>query len=224
MELEGKKFISIGGGCFSNILLTRLDKLTNQSIRVAGPIDNLRSIHGIIGSLNLFNRSLEEQLLGKNANPIITVKKDGKKAYDECDKEFKFKDFAIIHNDWTSDKCRNELKKRFNNFYNFYEKSKTDNNYWFIYTLCEFDKRAVEEVKEIRLKLKELGILDRLIIIGEQPTFESKENVKPNNELGWPNFDFPEWKEVFGEQYIVIDEANYYDLAAEKFLRFLKNI
>ena len=224
MDLSNKKFISIGGGCFSNILLTRLDKLTNQSIRVAGPIDNLRSIHGILGSLHLFDGSLEEELLGPNANPIITTKKDGKKAFDEVDKEFKFKNFAIIHNDWTSEKCKTELKRRFDNFYDFYEKSKTDNNYWFVYTLCEFDKHNVEEVKEIQSKLNELGILDRLIIIGEQPTFELKENVKPNNELGWPKFDFQEWKEVFGERYIVIDEANYYDLAAEKFLNVLKRI
>lgn len=222
MKLEDTKFISFGGGCFSNILLTRLDKLTGYNIRTAGPIDNLRSIHGIVGSLKLFDKSLEEQLIGAGANPLITNKKDGKKAYDECEQEFKFEDFAIIHNDWRTQKCKDELKRRFNNFYEFVKNAEDNSNYHFLYTLCEFDNRSIEELNAIKDILIELGIYDKCIFVGTEIAAQPIETYTLSNQVNWPNFNFENWKAVFGDKYIVITDSNYYDLAAEKFLNILK--
>jgi hypothetical protein len=224
MDLSNKKIISIGGGCFSNILLTRLNKLTGYDIRVPGPIDNLRSQHGILGSLKLFDKSLEEQLLGKNAKPYIYKKADGKKPYDECDEEFKFEDFVIIHNDWSTDKYKEGLKNRFNNFYDFYEKSKKDGNYLFIYTLCEFDNKSIGELNTIKEHLKKLGILDKTIFIGEEIAKQPVENFELSNQVNWPNFNFENWKKIFEDKYMIIPNSNYYDLAAKTFLEILKTL
>lgn len=224
MKLEDTKFISFGGGCFSNILLTRLDKLTGLNIRVAGPIDNLRSIHGISGSLKLFDGSLEEQIIGENAKYVVSIKKNGQQSFDECNKDFTFEDFVIVHNDYETDKCKKELKRRFDNFNNFLLESKSNPNYWFIYTLCEYDNKSVEELYAIKDTLKNIGILDRCIFIGDEIAKNPVGSYTKSNQVNWPEYNFQNWKTVFGNRYIVITDSDYYDYAAVKFYSALLNM
>lgn len=221
---EKTKMISIGGGCYSNILLTRLDKLTGLNIRVPGPIDNLRSLHGIEGSLKLFDGSLQEQLLGENASFQIEKKKAGKQSFDEVDFNFVFEDFAIIHNDYRKEKYKANLKTRFENLKAFYQEAKTNPNYFFLYTLCQFDRKSIGRLKIIKQKFQELGIDNKIIFVGTSIAPVKLENETKSNTENWPDFNWPEWTEVFGKNYIILRNCDYYDLGAKLFLTKLKEL
>lgn len=224
MNLAETKIISMGGGCFSNILLVKLNHLTGLSIRVPGPIDNLRSVYGIDGSLHLFDKSLEQELLSENAEYREIKKAKGKQSYDEVDIEFAFKNFVIVHNDYRTEKYKKGLKQRFENFYDFYEKSLNNDNYLYIYTLCQYDRKSLGHLYNIKHKLEKLGILDKILFIGTAVAPVPLEGQKISNMGKWPDYNWPEWQEVFGDRYIVLRNCDYYDTATKLFLEKLQKL
>lgn len=115
--------LSIGGGCDSFFLSELL------GLRFKGPVDNIGSLKGINGILDLFNNKLYNAVINNDYKESLP------NIFGHEWPRFIFNDtHDMVHNDFRLEKTKNELLRRFDNFYNYIERAKNDKSLFFIYS------------------------------------------------------------------------------------------
>lgn len=157
-KFEELKFMSIGANC-ADIGYLGPDRLR-------GPVDNMSGVKGILCFESLFNNTFLEEF---KATPI---QKPRFKNYEgDSDICYIYKSFAVCHNNPLEEKFIENLKKRYDNFIEFYSHIK-EPNYYFTYSLNTEILKATHTIQNEKLLrdeislLKNLGILNKTIFVG----------------------------------------------------------
>lgn len=135
------KIMSIGTDC----------KFTKISNREKGPIDNIFCCNTICLE-SLLDKTYIKKFLQKNTHYI-----NGLLFYDDLG-------YFIIHNE-VNQKYIKEHLRRVCNFYNFLEKVKTDENYYFVLDLGRKDSPSIDVLKFKELLIK-YNILNKTLVFG----------------------------------------------------------
>ena len=180
-EIENLKFMSIGSNCYGMAYMGEQ--------RVRGPIDNVLALKGLSSSISLFERTLENEIL--NTTPKVYNKTNPS----QFDITFKYENFWIVHNDVRTKEFKEEFHKRIQNFEEF-RKNINLPDHWFVYNLGQFDVKFTdgigkgentEEPTEFFLNglkyITKLGILDKIIFVGNTHSEPRKDFAKFNSKI-----------------------------------------
>lgn len=159
------QFMSLGGCCADMPIL--------GDLRVRGPVDNYKSLHGLRDALGLFNGDFEKQMFEEGPVKVKPRKAQWK---GDGEKSFYFRDWENHHIDYDNPHIKDKIKERFEAFKEFSKKVKTDPDCYFVWVLVKHDTQSIKDWgkhpnEEFKAALAELGNyipLDKLIIIGEK--------------------------------------------------------
>lgn len=176
-KFENLKFMSIGGCCLSVYVLGK--------DRIRGPIDNAL----------IFNKKTIELIINNQYYSYIKHHKPTKTKKAnivpwEPEFNYEYQDIVrIVHNDVELPKFMPELKRRVNNFNDFWLDFKTNPKKFLIFTIpysmLKSDKSGLlnNYLEDIIVYFKEIGILDKVIFIGGKQSPRVEKQVWYNNYL-----------------------------------------
>ena len=183
-----------GGQCFSKTLSNKLSETNENYKKHNSCFSNIELRYGIKTLESLFNGVFEKELLSEN---LSYTKRNNEKVV--IGKDFVFDSYRVMKTDLEKKedrlKFQKNRKKLINSTREFIKKQLNDKSYYIVYSLnlidVEYSKKDVLEIKEM---LKKYFNLDRFIFIGAICGDK------------WPyNTHNPYFKEVFGDNYILIN-------------------
>lgn len=210
-----KIFITnLGGKCFGHFMIKHIKKFSNRYTPLFCPFGNMRFNNGFSDVYKVFNRIFLKELFVSTDK----IKKDEFIRRDGVHIEYFYtKSLRIMHANMNSEKDIKKIKWRYRHFFKVKRKTK---NIIFLYSLCEFDvDKTVDEIKEACEKLKKYIDINNLYIIG---SVANKEEDSP----WWFDYHNSNFKEIFGDRYIEIENANAGNMmeCTEKLLKKLGTI